>query len=155
MPDDMYRVLCGMREVTGQSISALVVELLEVSVPSLDRLVEAFRPIKAAETLERARLGAALMQAQHDLEPLVAQAMGTWEAVHAVIGKAAGEAAAAPRLAPLAPVEAAPPPTLRPPSTNRGGTNHDRPEQGAQIADAQGASDAFLNRFSGGTDDAA
>lgn len=141
MPVEMYGVLCGMKEVTGQSVSSLIVELLEVSVPSLQRLVDAFRPIKAAQLADRERISAALLQAQEDLQPLVQQAFSTWDSVHDVIEGAVGAAMATPG-APARQSE--PARASAAPATNRGGTKRGGQERGSLSTDSDGVDEGLL-----------
>lgn len=145
MPVEMYGVLCGMKEVTGQSVSSLIVELLEVSVPSLQRLVDAFRPIKAAQLADRERISAALLQAQEDLQPLVQQAFSTWDSVHDVIEGAVGAAMATPG-APARQSE--PARASAAPATNRGGTKRGGQERGLLSTDSDGVDEGLLKGFS-------
>lgn len=141
MPVEMYGVLCGMKEVTGQSVSSLIVELLEVSVPSLQRLVDAFRPIKAAQLADRERISAALLQAQEDLQPLVQQAFSTWDSVHDVIEGAVGAAMATPG----APARQSEPARASvAPATNRGGTKRGGQERGLLSTDSEGVDEGLL-----------
>lgn len=142
MPVEMYGVLCGMKEVTGQSVSSLVVELLEVSVPSLQRLVDAFRPIKAAQLADRERISAALLQAQEDLQPLVQQAFSTWDSVHEVIEGAVGAAMAPPGAALARQPE--PARASAAPATNRGGTKRGGQERGLRSTEPVGGEEDSL-----------
>lgn len=74
LPDHMSEVLAGMRELTGQPTSALIVDLLELSLPALDRMSAGMRELKAEHVRENVRIGASLSQAQRDLQPIAEEA---------------------------------------------------------------------------------
>jgi hypothetical protein len=130
-----------MREVTGQSISSLIVELLEVSMPSLDRMFESFRMIKQAELEDRNRFALQLVRAQQDLEPLISQAFSTWDSACQIIDQVAAVAPPAPPDGAPAPQPAPAAPQPGPPFTNRGGTKGGGPRQGAAKSGRVGGKD--------------
>lgn len=114
-----HDVLKAISEYGGQSMSAFVSEILEQSLPVLERMAESFRKIKAAQDEQKKRIATELDQAQSAVEPMLDQVIGQFDLVMARIEEAAGAPAAdgALRAAP----DGAPAAVLTP-ATNRGVT---------------------------------
>lgn len=74
-----HAVLRSISENSGQSMSSFVHELLEQSLPVLERMAETFRKIKGAQDEHRRRIVAELDEAQGAVEPIVAQAIGQFD----------------------------------------------------------------------------
>lgn len=112
---DVLRVIsdCG-----GSSMSAFISEILEQSLPVLERMAESFRKIKAAQDEQKKRIIADLDHAQAEVEPVLEQVLGQFDLFMSRVERAAGAAAAdSARGAAAAAVDAAPTPV-----TNRGVT---------------------------------
>lgn len=116
-----HEVLRSISENSGQSMSTFVSEILELSLPTLERMAETFRKIKAAQDEQRKRIVVELEQAQSEVEPVLDHVMGQFDLFMSRIEEAAGVSGAPARSearmdAPDAPA-AAPAPV-----TNRGAT---------------------------------
>lgn len=101
-----HAILRAISENSGQSMSAFVHELLEQSMPVLERMAETFRKIKTAQDEHRRRIVAELDDAQAAVEPIVAQAIGQFDLfsqrVEAVLGVVPGDGRMRPPQAPPA-----------------------------------------------------
>ena len=60
-------------------MSAFISELLEQSLPVLERMAESFRKIKAAQEEQKKRIAVELDQAQKGVEPILAQVLGQFD----------------------------------------------------------------------------
>ncbi len=112
-----YDVLRVISECGGQPMSAFISELLEQSLPVLERMGESFRKIKAAQDEQKKRIVEELDQAQAEVEPVLEQVLGQFDLFMAKIERAAG---AAPDGSVATP--AAAPAAASTPVTNRGVT---------------------------------
>lgn len=113
-----HDVLRSISENSGQSMSAFVHEMLEQSLPVLERMAESFRKIKAAQDEQKKRIADDLDQAQAAVEPILAQVLGQFDLFMSRIeGAAGGVATVAARAG-----DAAAPGTAPTPVTNRGVT---------------------------------
>lgn len=105
-----HDVLRVISECGGQSMSAFVSEILEQSLPVLERMAESFRKIKAAQDEQKKRIADELDQAQAEVEPVLEQVLGQFDLFMTKIERAAGGApearsdTAAPRAARSTPV---------------------------------------------------
>ena len=110
-----HDVLKAISDNSGQSMSAFINEILEQSLPVLERMAESFRKIKAARDEQRKRIFEELDQAQAEIEPVLAQVLGQFDLFMANVERAAsgGGATGGAAAAPAAP---------RTPVTNRGVT---------------------------------
>lgn len=113
-----HDVLRVISECGGQSMSAFISELLEQSLPVLERMAESFRKIKVAQDEQKKRIVDELDQAQAEVEPVLEQVLGQFDLFMAKIEQAAGAAAPDARERAGAAALAAPPT----PVTNRGVT---------------------------------
>lgn len=87
-----YDVLRVISECGGQPMSAFISELLEQSLPVLERMGESFRKIKAAQDEQKKRIVEELDQAQAEVEPVLEQVLGQFDLFMAKIERAAGAA---------------------------------------------------------------
>ena len=87
-----HDVLRIISECGGQSMSAFISELLEQSLPVLERMGESFRKIKAAQDEQKKRIVEELDQAQAEVEPVLEQVLGQFDLFMAKIERAAGAA---------------------------------------------------------------
>lgn len=74
-----YDVLRVISDCGGQPMSAFISELLEQSLPVLERMGESFRKIKAAQDEQRKRIAEELDQAQAEVEPVLEQVLGQFD----------------------------------------------------------------------------
>lgn len=113
-----HDVLKVISECGGSSMSAFVSEMLELSLPTLERMAATFQKLKASQDIERARVVEALDEAQSALEPIAMAAIGQFDLFLGKVEAAADEGRvslvrAAPALGGGA---------IQPPSANRGVT---------------------------------
>lgn len=87
-----HDVLRAISDCGGSSMSAFVGELLEQSLPVLERMAESFRKIKLAQDEQKKRIIADLDQAQAEVEPVLDQVLGQFDLFMAKVEKAAGAA---------------------------------------------------------------
>ena len=113
-----YDVLRVISECGGQPMSAFISELLEQSLPVLERMGESFRKIKAAQDEQKKRIVEELDQAQAEVEPVLELVLGQFDLFMTRVEAAAGAGGEGMRKRPPAPVSAA----ARTPVTNRGVT---------------------------------
>lgn len=124
MPHEMHRTLTRAREATNQSMSSLVVEMLELGMPTLDRMADAFQSIRRASEKDRQKVRARCDEVLQELEPLAAESFRLLDGVltemeGGVTVPPTAEAGGAPATRLIAGAA-----SHSPPSTNRGGTNH-------------------------------
>lgn len=112
-----HDVLKAISEYGGQSMSAFVSEILEQSLPVLERMAESFRKIKAAQDEQKKRIATELDQAQSAVEPMLDQVIGQFDLFMARIEEAAGADDVGKHSA-----AAAAPAAVLTPATNRGVT---------------------------------
>lgn len=112
-----HDVLRVISECGGSSMSSFVSEILEQSLPVLERMAESFRKIKAAQEEQKKRIVEELDQAQAEVEPVLEQVLGQFDLFMSKVERAAGAvpagSVATPGTAPAA---------ARTPVTNRGVT---------------------------------
>lgn len=113
-----HDVLKAISDNSSQSMSAFVHELLEQSLPVLERMAESFRKIKAAQDDQKKRIVEELDQAQTAVEPILDQVMGQFDLFMTKIEEAAGAGSPDARKRAGEPAPAAP----QTPVTNRGVT---------------------------------
>lgn len=117
-----YEVIRSISQNSGQSMSAFVSELLEQSLPVLERMAETFRKIKTAQDEQKRRIVIELDQAQSEVEPVLAQVIGQFDLFMSRIESASGVGGVDAKHPPARPIAQ---PT---PVTNRGVTPS--PEKG-------------------------
>ena len=114
-----HDVLRSISDYGGQSMSSFIGELLEQSLPVLERMAESFRKIKSAQDEQRKRIVEELDQAQAEVEPVLEQVLGQFDLFMSKVEKAAAGAGAPDALQRAA---APAPADARTPVTNRGVT---------------------------------
>lgn len=117
LTERQHEVLKIISATGGSSMSALLGELIEVSLPTLERMANTFQKLRQAQTMERAKMVEAMDESLAVLEPIAAAAVDQFDLFLGKIEQAVGGAPdgsgatpAAPSTAPTAPV------------TNRGAT---------------------------------
>lgn len=110
-----HDVLRSISDYGGQSMSSFIGELLEQSLPVLERMAESFRKINE----QRKRIVEELDQAQAEVEPVLEQVLGQFDLFMSKVEKAAAGAGAPDALQRAA---APAPADARTPVTNRGVT---------------------------------
>lgn len=118
LTERQHAVLKSISDSSGQPMSKFISEILEPSMPTLERMAAAFQKISAARHIQRERFIESLDQAQTAMEPIVQQAIGQFDLFMAQVEQAA-EAVPTDRKRSGAGGGAAASP---PPSTNRGDT---------------------------------
>lgn len=113
-----HDVLKVISECGGRSMSAFISEMLELSLPTLERMAATFQKIKASQDIERARVVEALDEAQSALEPIAMAAIGQFDLFLGKVGAAADVGRVSPPAAALAQGGG----ISQPPSANRGVT---------------------------------
>lgn len=71
-----HEVLRSISESSGQPMSAFLSEMLEVSMPTLERMATTFQKLKQAQSVERDRYLQSMEDTQTVLEEIAQQAMG-------------------------------------------------------------------------------
>lgn len=112
-----HEVFQSLSASSGQSMSSLIGEIIEVSMPTFERMAATFQKIKASQDLERARIADALGEAQSALEPIALAAVGQFDLFLGRIESAIPPVRAERNDAPTVGMDA-----TQPPSTNRGVT---------------------------------
>lgn len=113
-----HDVLKVISECGGNSMSAFIQEMLELSLPTLERMAATFQKLKASQDIERARVVEALDEAQSALEPIAMAAVGQFDLFLGKVEAAADDGRVLPHAAALASVGGA----TQPPLANRGVT---------------------------------
>ena len=117
LTERQHEVLKIISDCGGQSMSSLLGELIEVSLPTFERMANTFQRLHQAKTSERAKMIEAFDQAQAVLEPIAAEALDQFDLFLERIEGASGAVTHAPRGA-----GASAPDAPATPLTNRGVT---------------------------------
>ena len=88
-----HQVLRALSKTSGQSMSSVITELLETSLPVLERMAATFQAIKKAKDQERVRIAQTLDDAQSAFEPL---AMAVVDQLDMFLGRVEGAIVGAP-----------------------------------------------------------
>ena len=112
-----HEVLKIISDCGGQSMSSLMGELIEVSLPTFERMANTFQRLHQAKNYERAKMIEAFDQAQAVLEPIAAEALDQFDLF---LGRIEGATGAVTHAPPGAGASAPDAPTA--PATNRGAT---------------------------------
>lgn len=112
-----HEVLKSISECSGQPMSGFLNELLDLSLPTLERMAATFQKIKTAQDAQRQKIIAELDVAQTAMEPIVQSMTGQFDLFMARVEQAAVGAPV-----PAAGGADAPAAASRSPSTNRGDT---------------------------------
>lgn len=117
-----HEVLRVISECGGQPMSTFISEMLELSLPTLERMATSFQKIKAAQDQQRRRIVEELDEAHAAIEPIVQATVGQFDLFMTRLEHAAGVADAPARSG--ARTDAADAPAAdAAPSTNRGATH--------------------------------
>lgn len=118
-----HEVLKSISEWSGQPMSGFLNELIDLSLPTMERMAATFQKIKMAQDAQRQKIIAELDVAQSAMEPIVQSMTGQFDLfmakVEEAVGRTTDAATAAPAPAPRRP---------KSPPTNRG----DTPREGKQ-----------------------
>ena len=79
LTEHQHRLLTAISESSGQSMSGIVGELLEVSVPTFERMAITFQKLRQATDFDRQRMVDAMTSAQDALEPIARSAVDQWD----------------------------------------------------------------------------
>ena len=74
-----HEVLKSISESGGSSMSALLGELIEVTMPTLERMAHTFKKLRQAQTIERAKMVEAMDESLAILEPIAASAIDQFD----------------------------------------------------------------------------
>lgn len=74
-----HEVLKSISDCGGQSMSALLGELIEAALPTLERMSNTFQKLRHAHSLERAKMIEAMDEAQAVLEPIAYAAVDQFD----------------------------------------------------------------------------
>lgn len=112
-----HQVISAISDASGQSMSSILGEIVEVTMPTFERMAATLQKIKSARQLEQSRLADAMQSAQAALEPIAMAAVGQFDLFLANVEGAAGVDATHARAG-----GAATPESTAAPATNRGAT---------------------------------
>lgn len=93
LTEHQHDVLKSISAASGSSMSSLAGELIEVSLPALERMANTFQKLRNAHTIERAKMVEAMQESLAVLEPIAAAAVDQFDLFLGVIDDAAGGAA--------------------------------------------------------------
>lgn len=79
LTDRQYEVLKSISDSTGDSMSSFLSELVELSLPTFERMAVTFAKIKEAQLANRDRLVTAIDEAQRQIEPLALAVAGQFD----------------------------------------------------------------------------
>lgn len=79
LSEKQYEVLKTISDSSGQAMSTFVGELLEQTLPVLERMALSFRRIKIAQDEQKKRIAKELDDAQTAAEPFLAEALGQFD----------------------------------------------------------------------------
>jgi hypothetical protein len=79
LTERQHEVLKIISDCGGQSMSSLLGELIEVSLPTFERMANIFQKLRQVKTAERARMVQALDDAQSALEPIANAAVDQFD----------------------------------------------------------------------------
>lgn len=76
LSERQHDVLRAITQATGGSMSSVLVEVLEMSMPTFERMAVTFQRLRVARNLERDKVLGALEEAQNAIEPIALMAVG-------------------------------------------------------------------------------
>lgn len=79
LTEHQHEVLRTMSEASGKSMSAFLSELLELSLPTFEKMAVTFQKLKDVQRFETSRISDALHEANEVLEPLANAAAGQFD----------------------------------------------------------------------------
>ena len=74
-----YNVFKSLSDSSGQSMSSLIVEIIDLSMPTFERMAATFQQLKKARDLGRSRMAEAFQETQSVLEPIALAAAGQFD----------------------------------------------------------------------------
>ena len=74
-----HEVLRAISESSGQAMSAMLSEFIDLAMPTFERMAATFQQLKRAQDLERSKVLSALEHAQSALEPIAQEAAGQFD----------------------------------------------------------------------------
>lgn len=111
-----HEVFTSISSSSGQSMSGLIGEIIELSMPTFERMATTFQKLRATQDRERAKVAQVLDEAQNALEPIALAAVGQFDLF---MGKLDAELAGSPNERSESPKPAS---AALAPTTNRGAT---------------------------------
>lgn len=120
LTEKQHDVLRSISANSSQSMSAFVSDLIEHTLPVLERMEKAFKNIKTAQESQKKRIADELERAQTAVEPVLNVVLGQFDEYMTKVEKAAGVGDDDGKRS------AAASPTPTPPRTNRGATGKRR-----------------------------
>ena len=79
LTQNQYNVFKSLSDSSGQAMSSLIVEIIELSMPTFERMAATFQQLKKARDIDRARMAEAFEETQSVLEPLALSAVGQFD----------------------------------------------------------------------------
>jgi hypothetical protein len=79
LTQNQYNVFKSLSDSSGQAMSALIGEIVELSMPTFERMAATFQQLKKAKDADRARMAVAFEETQSFLEPLALAAVGQFD----------------------------------------------------------------------------
>lgn len=79
LTERQHEVLKAISDNGGQSMSAFIGEVIQVSMPTLERMAETLRKIRTAQDEQKRRIADELDHAQAAVEPILDQVMGQFD----------------------------------------------------------------------------
>jgi hypothetical protein len=92
LTEQQHSVLKSISSAGGKSMSVVISELLEVSMPMLQRMASALEVIRFNTDEERARMVAAMDQAQAVIQPMAVAAQAEFDGVLSAMSAHGGQA---------------------------------------------------------------
>jgi hypothetical protein len=89
LTEHQHEVLKAVCAASGQSMSAFLGELVELSMPTFEKMAQAFGKLRDVQRFEKERLAQALERSHGEVEGLARQAMGEFGRMIDVIQAAA------------------------------------------------------------------
>ena len=74
-----HEVLSSISDSSGQAMSTLIVEVLELSMPVFERMAATFQQLKRQTDVQRARVAEAMDEAQKALDPIAQSALDQFD----------------------------------------------------------------------------
>lgn len=79
LTQNQYNVFKSLSDSSGQAMSSLIVEIIELSMPTFERMAATFQQLKKAKDADRAKMIEAFEETQSVLEPLALSAAGQFD----------------------------------------------------------------------------
>ena len=111
-----HEVFTSISASSGQSMSGLIGEIIELSMPTFERMATTFQKLRATQDRERAKVAQVLDEAQNALEPIALAAVGQFDLFMGKVDRAVGD------VGPQRSEDGTAPAARSAPTTNRGAT---------------------------------